>query len=805
MGEPPVPETTLRSERGVARTTAAREGLEVGTSVGRYVVLGQAGVGGFGTVYRAYDPELDRRVALKVLDDGSPDDRARKRLLLGEARALAKLRHANIVAVYDVGEHGDRGFVAMEYVDGVDLAAWLSGEERSWPATASVMAKAARGLAAAHAEGIVHRDFKPSNVLVDARGEAYVVDFGLAHMVQRDPPEAANEEARDEIPLPSGTPPFLAPELYDGVSAGPRSDVFAYCVTLWQAAYGALPWSADDEMALLKLKRAGVPASPKRPDMPARVVALLRAGLAAEPEARPASPTVIADALDPDGGRRIWGVAAVAGLAAVAVLAMWVRAEEPCADVGSGAHTLWNKSARAELAATFAEAQVEHADETWSLLQANVDTWVQRWQSERDDACRATHVRHEQSPALLDRRMACLDRELSQMAMLLQVVGDGDAEVARRAPRAVATLGRACDVASIRASGAEASGPQAEAVLADLDRVVVLEMVARYDDGLDLARDVEQRAGEIDAVGLQLRAKYRRARLLDLTGDAQAAVLVHQEVHWDAEAQGWDDVAAKAGLGVMYEYAAVLDKPEVALAWAPHVGAAIRRAGDDARHRATLIDSTGIARLYLHEIEAARDAHLEALEIRESYDEEGLDTVATLQNLGIAYEELRRYDDAIALHERALGILVRLVGEHHPHTARVVDNLGTALLRKGDFDAAVSHLRRALDIRRSVLAAGHRSIALSTVHLAHAALLQDDVSSAIEGFEIALRLYSAISEPQSRDVMLCHEGLAHAYQAANNSAAAKRHAALALAGLSESLPEDHPELVGLRAILADEP
>ncbi|MEM6995573.1 MAG: serine/threonine-protein kinase [Myxococcota bacterium] len=801
MTESSSPATTLRSERGPHKATAVRPGLAVGTSVGRYVVLGVAGEGGFGAVYRAYDPELDRKLALKVLDERGNDDPAVRKVVLSEARSLAKLRHPNIVSVYDVGEFEERGFVAMEYVDGQDLGAWLRAEPRPWPVVARVMAQAARGLAAAHDAGIVHRDFKPNNVLVDGDGGAFVVDFGLARQVRRD--LDAVDEAASGSTLPPGTPRYLAPELYDGLEAGARSDVFSFCVSLWEAGVGTPPWVADDEEGLLRAKRAGPPALPKGTGIPGPVADLLRAGLSAEPAQRPGRVAALADALVADPGRRRWGVLALAGLAGVAGAGLWLRGSAPCAEAGRSLQVVWNDAVRADVAALFTAGDRPHAAEGAERLAANVDAWRDRWLAERRDACEATHVRHEQSAALLDRRIGCLDRELSQLSTLLDLVRAGDAELIGRAPRAVAKLSRglSCDAASLRAASEDPSGVEAEAVIADLDRAQVLEAVAQYDTGLALARDVEARAEALGAGGLRLRAKYRRGRLLDLTGDAAAAVVVQEQVHWDAEAEGWDDVAANAGLDVMYEYGAVLGKPEVALSWAPHVRAAIRRAGDDARRRASLIDATGIAHLYHHEVEAARDDHEAALKLRESYDNDGLDTVTTLQNLGIVYEELHRYEDAIALHERALAILTRIVGEHHPHTARVVDNMGTALLRKGDVEAARERFQRALQVRRSVLSPKHRSIALSTVHLAHASLSAGDTNAAIEGFKESLALYQDLAEPGSRDILICHEALAHAYQAAGDLKAAKEQARIAYDGLSPSLPPEHPELQGLQAIL----
>lgn len=800
----------MRSERAPRTNVATRPGLAIGTNVGRYVVLGLAGQGGFGVVYRAYDPELDRQVALKLLDADARDDVEHRKVMLAEARALAKIRHANIVAVYDVGEFDGRGFVAMEYVAGCDLGQWQEQRQPSWAMTSQVLAKAAWGLAAAHDAGIVHRDFKPSNVLVAESGEVYVADFGLARTLRH--PQAGghhtladHDQGRDGE-LPPGTPAYLAPELYAGEEPSATSDVFAFCVAAWEVAFGSRPWSVTDETELLAAKREGPPVAPRGTGVPSAVAAVLRAGLSADPNARPSSAHALASALSGDSGRRWWGLAALATLGVVAAGAWWMRAGDPCAHVTEAIESVWAQDSRQALRDAVDAAGVADADETWSKIEQNTEAWAQRWRDERTEACRATHVRHEHSAALLDRRMSCLERELGQLDALLAIVRAGDAQEVARAPRALAKLaaGLRCDAERLVAERADPTGAEADAVVADIDRVSVLEAIARYDEGLELAVAVQERASAMDAVGLKLRAQYRRARLLDLTGDGKAAVELHEAVHWEAEAQGWDDVAASAGLDVMYGYAAVLSKPEVAMSWAPHVSAAITRAGDDVRRRASHIDARGVALLYLHEVEQAREAHEEALALRETYDNDGLDTVVTLQNLGIVYEELHRYDEAIAQHHRAAKILATMVGDSHPHTARVIDNLGTAQLRKGDTAEATENFERALEIRRTVLGPEHRTVALSTVHLAHAALAREDVKGAIEQFQAGLRLYEKVNAPGSRNIVLCHEGLAHAYYAAGDREAANRHAQQALDGLPESLPDDHPEVKGLRGILSGE-
>jgi serine/threonine protein kinase len=219
-----------------------------GTALGRYLVLESIGDGGMGRVYACFDPQLDRRVALKlILADGM--DKSQQRLLR-EARAMARLSHRNVVAVHDVGTVGDRVFVAMEYVEGATLRDWLALKPRSLTEILQVFRHAARGLAAAHAQALVHRDFKPENVMVATSGRVCVTDFGLARNVQgsrevTDPravTDPGGHPAQDSAPLTQvgmaiGTPRYMAPEQLRGKPVDGRTDEFAFCVTLWEALY----------------------------------------------------------------------------------------------------------------------------------------------------------------------------------------------------------------------------------------------------------------------------------------------------------------------------------------------------------------------------------------------------------------------------------------------------------------------------------------------------------------------------------------------------------------------------------------
>ncbi|HHH29550.1 MAG TPA: serine/threonine protein kinase, partial [Polyangiaceae bacterium] len=207
--------------------------LSPGDRLGRYEIRACAGIGGMGVVYEAYDPELDRRIALKVLRPHHRGEGSRR--LSREARALAKLSHPNVVSVFDVGSEGDRVFIAMELIDGSTLREWLD-EVRSRAEVLEAFIEAGRGLAAAHERGLVHRDFKPDNVLVGEDGRVVVTDFGLArHRFVSD----TDDVTRDGAIV--GTPAYMAPEVRSGGDVDARSDQFSFAVALYQALHGHLP------------------------------------------------------------------------------------------------------------------------------------------------------------------------------------------------------------------------------------------------------------------------------------------------------------------------------------------------------------------------------------------------------------------------------------------------------------------------------------------------------------------------------------------------------------------------------------
>ncbi|MDQ3265255.1 MAG: serine/threonine protein kinase, partial [Myxococcota bacterium] len=326
----------LSSESGGAQTRTAgssasgtaRAFLPRGTAIGHYVLLEPLGAGGMGSVYAAYDAKLDRRVALKLLHpDGQGAEHAAR--LEREARAMARISHPNVLSVHELGNDAGRRFITMELVDGWTLGDWLGLERRGWRQVLASFRAAGAGLAAAHAAGLVHRDFKPANVLVSNDGRVRVTDFGLVRL-RGEPTLAPNSDAAPAAPGEShaltqegsllGTPRYMAPEQLAGEEATLHCDQFSFCVALYEALYGAHPFGAHSLATLLEAMRAGPPPRPPAASqVPRGIHQALRRGLSHRPQDRwPGMPELLVElARDPGPRRRrlLLGGGAVAGLA----------------------------------------------------------------------------------------------------------------------------------------------------------------------------------------------------------------------------------------------------------------------------------------------------------------------------------------------------------------------------------------------------------------------------------------------------------------------------------------------------------
>ena len=416
--------------------------LTHGDFVGRYSVLSRLGRGGMGVVYKAYDPQLDRNVALKLLRRGRSSVEADLRLLR-EAQTLAKLKHPNVVAVYDAGLTNHGVFIAMELLDGETLTVWLD-QPRRVSEILSVFRAAGRGLVAAHEAGFVHRDFKPSNVIVESNGAVRVLDFGLAHLVG----EPGQDSAAEIIALSGaerrlratsaafgvgrrevfstdagtvmGTPAFMAPEQLMGGPSDQRSEQFAFAMSLYVAIYDRSPLGGHtyEERkqtigAGLRLSEVDLQRSASGQRVPMRVRRVIVRGLATDPEQRFGSmKQMIAELEEP---RRRWrGVVAVSTLLVGfggGALVFGGEGETPCSDPVTALDGTWSDADRAAVEAAFDPG----ASQTRRHVVEHLDGYAQAWVQMYGESCRATFVSQRQSELRFDQRMRCLTRRRNRL------------------------------------------------------------------------------------------------------------------------------------------------------------------------------------------------------------------------------------------------------------------------------------------------------------------------------------------------------------------------------------------------------
>ncbi len=460
---------------GLARTR--EHDAEVPRRVGRYTVLRHLGEGGMGQVLEAFDPELDRRVALKLLRVGRGGTAANQRLLR-EAQVMARISHPHVVQVYDAGLAGDRVFLAMELVRGRTLRQWLAAGPRPWREILRVLIEAGRGLAAAHAVGVIHRDFKPDNVLVGDDGRVRVADFGLANLERAAVAAArpANFEGRfvglTQTGAIVGTPLYMAPEQHAGLELDARADQFSFCVALHEALLAAHPFAATTAIELTAAVMTGrYVAPPSRRGLPRALVRAIQRGLATDPARRFVDLEALLHALQRAAAPRRAGRWTLALVGGGALAATWLSQRDAgsCARGAARIDTVWSDDARATARALPPElgpvaATLEEYAGAWR------DAWRQGCEGHRDGAISSARREHQ---------LACLGRAESALAQLVALqdapdVGDRLADAASALP-AIA----ACDDHD---AAAPAPAPERDALAGRIAAVEVLRELGRVDD-----------------------------------------------------------------------------------------------------------------------------------------------------------------------------------------------------------------------------------------------------------------------------------------------------------------------------------
>jgi len=691
------------------------------SKIGRFAVLRFVGAGGMGRVFLAYDERLQRELAIKLL--AGQRSKAAAERLLKEARALARLSHPNVVQVYEVGMHGDDPFIAMEFLRGSTLRHWQTESSTQPRHILDAYLQAGAGLHAAHKQGLVHRDFKPENVFVQAEPgviRVRVIDFGLAKLdsaVTTTPAEVPSGQTTSVTRSGAilGTPMYMAPEQLRGEAGSAYSDQFSFCVALAEALWGVHPFSADS-IGGLRSAHQRPPILPKRStsDLPWLRPVLMR-GMATKPEDRFPSMRGLLDALAHDPIKRRRQVLALGGGAAVVVLLGLAAgklsgSEPPCTGAEQAFEDVWSDGRRASLEAAFHALEASHGAQTWSRISPEFDDFADRWMQGHQDACLAASVRHDQSFDVMDRRMACLDRARQVFDATARTLEDRTAEVLDRADDVAAGLPDLDACASVSRLGSEdRSPPTSQANIVNRGRMLVAEanalrLAGRVELSLEKAEQAEAEIRGLGFLPIEAEVQLALGRTLNDAGRPEPAVLALSAAH-EAAARAELTALRRDAVAERYSLEAKRGNFDVCDALGPGLQGSSKQpeeVADAHVRRAAMLHLRGRS-------SEATGGFREALALLEGLDDP-LAVARARDGLTSSLTAQARFAEATATGQRVIETLTKHLGSHHPRTAEAHASLADTLRQAGNYDEAEVEAKRALELTLSVRPPGHPDI-----------------------------------------------------------------------------------------------
>lgn len=737
--------------------------------LGRFLVLELLGQGGMGTVLAARDPLLDRRVALKILRDSQSPGAHRR--LLREAQALARIDHPNVVPVHEVLELEGQIILVMEHVAGRTLAAWVREEHPTWRSTARAYLEAARGLAAAHAAGLVHRDFKPSNALIGADGRVRVIDFGLvrsdegasvpgtAPVTPGSPTTAAAAAPLAETLTRRGTlvgtPAYMAPEQFRQADVGPATDVYALCAALHEALCGQRPSSQSPGPG------TGPPAHPPSAPsaVPRRLWRLLLTGLRADPGDRPTMPRLIDElaALTTPSRPRWIGPAALLSGAAIAAATAGLLHEPACTGGRDRAAPLWNPDVARDITRRLTAQLGAYGRGIAPRLTRHLADYTRSWISAHHGACMA-HRRGEQSAATLDRRMLCLEERHRALASTIALLRDTDAPpdpvrlvigLPALAPCQSPAPPDPPDQVPTDPALRARTGP----LRAQLARAAASERSGQYPRARQIATEVLHAAQALHLAPLAARASLQLGRAQLLEGQLAPADHALGTALRHAVAADLPVVAAEALARRVYTRGLLSRlEPDTVAEERLLAEGFLQRVHDDTFARALLLNNVGVVQRALGRRDEARATLTLALDTRRRIATPDLELTVIPENLAAVTD-----DPALRarLFEQALRETETALGPHHPDTLRARLVSAAHLPAPAHRHAQLGATCRAWDTLHPRLVPDR---ALCARTLALTALELGDHPLARTHFEHSAALYHRAGQP-------LYAGLGHAHAA----------------------------------------
>ncbi len=748
---------------------------------GRFTIERRLGAGAMGVVYLARDPELDRAVAIKHLhprlERGGALETAQRRMRR-EARAMARLSHANVVNIHEVGVHDGRLFLAMEYVDGVTLSSWTAGGERRWREVLNMFLQAGDGLRAAHQAGLVHRDFKPDNVLVNHEGVAKVSDFGLASAISWgvaplgvglstiDDARGSLDEsgALTRTDAVVGTPRYMSPEQFAGRAADARSDQFSYCVALYEALLGVRPYPGESIDSISDSVTNGRRrATPRGARAPRWIIETVERGLATAPEDRWPSMDELLAALRDDPSarrRRRRGGALLLGALLTGVSAWsYARFEHrarvaACEESGAAIEAVWSDGSRDALTRVILETELPYASVSAERVGESLDAYAERWRAARTQLCLAERVEGRVDASLARRGEWCLDARRVQLEALIDALGSGDEDVVTNGAAAAWRLtavepcvdpGWLSTVAALPG----ANHDELRRVRAALARVEARSDSAQFSEELVRVEQELARAEELGWAPLSASARIVVGRIKRTKGEFESAEATLEEAYFEAARGGATEERVVAAIELARVVGVDLGRHDEGVRWGQFAALDLESLASHAgylraelEHREAELEHRRGDALAAKQHEERALAEYERLfgdahpRLREPLIE--LSRIHALLAQETADEAARVTGRAYA--ERALDLHLRYFGEDHPDTAVVLQELASWALERDDVEGARALYRRALAVAERVFGAESSRYAGALANLGHLESTRGSKDQAIAHYERALAI-----------------------------------------------------------------
>jgi eukaryotic-like serine/threonine-protein kinase len=736
--------------------------------IGRFRLVRRLGAGGMGVVYEARDETLDRRVAIKLLHH--PHGVATRGHVLAEAKALAMLSHPNVVHVYEVGTHRGMRFIAMEHVEGTTLARWQEAERPRWPAIVAAYVQAGQALAAAHRVGLVHRDFKPSNALIDHQGRVRVLDFGLARTMENATTDAspfATPPPAEQTDAIAGTLAFMSPEQLRRDLATPASDQFSFCVALFLALTGQLPFAGETPELRLRALQDGrmAPFRAAHP-IPRWLRRAILRGLELDPLRRFSTMEALLERLERPLPQRRWPwVAGLGVLTSVTVAlapyhaAMWCQGDDALAGA-------WDGSIARRVRDRFLGTEHPEALTIAAAVTDALDAHAGRWHDAQATACETLDQQHE--------RLACLDVARQELAALSALLQQPDHGIVTHASEMVVELPSADDCSrAVRSRAAppppsiaaEVMRQRARLVEARLQRISGRHAQARalltvsYQTARRLGHDPLLAEVLLEQARVEERAGNREDALVRLEAAKHAALSSnHAEVEVDARL-----LAARILVSPLEQLERAQRELQAARARTHALPPRLRRDG-----HLHLVE--GMIALAAEDLQTARRELEQALATFRGMPEPNrLDIAEALIPLGNVASDEGRTDDALVYYHQVLELREQILGPRHPLVGLVHYDIATVRAERGELELAERAYTDAME--RLVLdePSGSYGMEIAGIKIERANLLmaRNEHHEAIQLALAADRMLADDYPPTHSQRVAARQALCHAYSAAN--------------------------------------